>query len=47
MPSTGGARAQWLFPLGGGYHQGAPAYFRYIRQWHNSGDFAGLQFSRT
>ncbi len=34
------------FPLGGGYYQGAPAYFRYIRQWRNSGDFAGLQFSR-
>jgi hypothetical protein len=26
--------------------QGASAYFRYIRQWRNSGDFAGLQFSR-
>jgi cation diffusion facilitator CzcD-associated flavoprotein CzcO len=35
------------FPLGGGYHQGAPAYFRYIRDWRASGDFAGLEFSRT
>ena len=34
------------FPLGGGYHKGAPAYFRYIRQWRQSGDFAGLEFSR-
>ena len=34
------------FPLGGGYHKGAPAYFRYIRQWRTSGDFAGLEFSR-
>jgi cation diffusion facilitator CzcD-associated flavoprotein CzcO len=32
------------FPLGGGYHQGAPAYFRYIDQWRKSGDFAGLEF---
>jgi len=36
---------QW--PLGGGYHLGAPAYFRYIDQWRRSGDFAGLEFSRT
>ncbi len=36
---------QW--PLGGGYHLGAPAYFRYIEQWRKSGDFAGLEFSRT
>jgi cation diffusion facilitator CzcD-associated flavoprotein CzcO len=34
------------FPLGGGYHKGAPAYFRYIDQWRKSGDFAGLKFSR-
>ncbi|MGH3258933.1 MAG: flavin-containing monooxygenase [Streptosporangiaceae bacterium] len=34
------------FPLGGGYHQGAPAYFRYIEQWRQSGDFAGLEFTR-
>jgi hypothetical protein len=34
------------FPLGGGYHKGAPAYFRFIRQWRISGDFAGLEFSR-
>jgi cation diffusion facilitator CzcD-associated flavoprotein CzcO len=34
------------FPLGAGYHQGAPAYFRYIDQWRKSGDFAGLRFSR-
>ena len=34
------------FPLGGGYHQGAPAYFRYIRRWRESGDFPGLQFAR-
>ena len=32
------------FPLGGGYHQGAPAYFRYIDQWRTSGEFAGLEF---
>ena len=24
-----------------GYQQGAPAYFRYIDQWRNSGEFAG------
>ena len=35
------------FPLGGGYHEGAPAYFRYIDRWRTSGDFAGLAFSRT
>jgi hypothetical protein len=34
------------FPLGGGYNRGAPAYFRCIRQWRESGDFAGLEFSR-
>ena len=34
------------FPLAGGYHKGAPAYFRYIDQWRESGDFAGLEFSR-
>jgi cyclohexanone monooxygenase len=34
------------FPLGGGYNQGAPAYFRYIDKWRASGDFAGLAFSR-
>ncbi len=34
------------FPLGGGYREGASAYFRYIRQWRRSGDFAGLEFSR-
>jgi cation diffusion facilitator CzcD-associated flavoprotein CzcO len=35
------------FPLGHGYHKGAPAYFRYIDQWRKSGDFAGLQFDRS
>jgi hypothetical protein len=34
------------FPLAGGYHKGAPAYFRYIDQWRNSGNFTGLQFRR-
>jgi hypothetical protein len=34
------------FPLAGGYHKGATAYFRYIDQWRKSGDFAGLQFRR-
>jgi cyclohexanone monooxygenase len=34
------------FPLGGGYREGASAYFRYIRQWRRSGDFAGLEFTR-
>ena len=34
------------FALGGGYHKGAPAYFRHIGQWRRSGDFAGLRFSR-
>jgi cyclohexanone monooxygenase len=29
-----------------GYQHGAPAYFRYIGQWRDSGDFAGLEFSR-
>ena len=33
-------------PLGGGYHKGAPAYFRHIDEWRKSGDFAGLEFSR-
>jgi cation diffusion facilitator CzcD-associated flavoprotein CzcO len=32
-------------PLGGGYHKGATAYFRYIDEWRKSGDFAGLEFS--
>jgi cyclohexanone monooxygenase len=32
--------------LFGGYQQGPPAYFRYIEQWRNAGDFAGLDFSR-
>jgi hypothetical protein len=35
------------FPLGSGYHQGATAYFRYIRDWRASGEFAGLEFSRA
>ena len=30
-----------------GYSAGAPAYFRYIGQWRRSGDFEGLEFSRT
>jgi hypothetical protein len=30
--------------LGGGYHKGATAYFRYIDEWRKSGDFAGLEF---
>jgi len=29
-----------------GYQHGAPAYFRYIDQWRNCGDFEGLAFSR-
>jgi cyclohexanone monooxygenase len=29
-----------------GYQQGAPAYFRYIDAWRESGTFAGLEFSR-
>jgi cation diffusion facilitator CzcD-associated flavoprotein CzcO len=29
-----------------GYSAGAPAYFRYIEQWRNSGDFEGLEFTR-
>ncbi len=29
-----------------GYQHGAPAYFRYIDQWRNSGNFKGLEFSR-
>ncbi len=33
-------------PLFGAYQHGAPAYFRYIEEWRNSGDFAGLEFSR-
>jgi cation diffusion facilitator CzcD-associated flavoprotein CzcO len=28
-----------------GYSAGAPAYFRYIEEWRQSGDFAGLEFS--
>ena len=31
-------------PLLSGYQQGAPAYFRYIEQWRQSGEFAGLEF---
>ena len=34
------------FPLDGGYHKGATAYFRYVDQWGKSGEFAGLQFRR-
>ena len=30
-----------------GYQHGAPAYFRYIDQWRSSGDFKGLEFSRS
>ncbi len=30
-----------------GYQQGAPAYFRYIDQWRSSGEFAGLEFTRS
>lgn len=33
-------------PLFGAYQHGAPAYFRYIEEWRNSGDFAGLEFGR-
>jgi cation diffusion facilitator CzcD-associated flavoprotein CzcO len=29
-----------------GYSAGAPAYFRYIEQWRNSGEFEGLEFTR-
>jgi cyclohexanone monooxygenase len=29
-----------------GYSAGAPAYFRYIEQWRNSGEFEGLEFAR-
>jgi len=29
-----------------GYSAGAPAYFRYIEQWRNSGEFKGLEFTR-
>ena len=29
-----------------GYSAGAPAYFRYIDQWRNSGEFEGLEFTR-
>jgi cation diffusion facilitator CzcD-associated flavoprotein CzcO len=29
-----------------GYQHGAPAFFRYIDQWRNSGDFKGLDFTR-
>jgi cation diffusion facilitator CzcD-associated flavoprotein CzcO len=28
-----------------GYSAGAPAYFRYIEQWRDSGDFEGLDFT--
>jgi cyclohexanone monooxygenase len=31
-------------PLFAAYQHGAPAYFRYIEQWRNSGEFAGLEF---
>ncbi len=34
------------YSLFGGYAHGAAAYFRYIDQWRQAGDFAGLQFSR-
>ena len=30
-----------------GYQHGAPAYFRYIEQWRRSGEFKGLEFSRS
>jgi cyclohexanone monooxygenase len=32
-------------PLLSGYQPGAPAYFRYIEQWRQSGEFGGLEFS--
>ncbi len=30
-----------------GYSDGAPAYFRYIDQWRDAGDFKGLEFTRS
>ncbi len=32
--------------LFGGYVHGAAAYFRYIEQWRQAGDFAGLRFGK-
>ncbi len=32
--------------LFGGYVHGAAAYFRYIEQWRQAGDFAGLRFTK-
>jgi cyclohexanone monooxygenase len=32
--------------LFGGYAHGAAAYFRYIEQWRQAGEFAGLRFSK-
>ncbi len=32
--------------LFGGYMHGAAAYFRYIEQWRQAGDFAGLRFTK-
>ena len=38
-------QAPSAYSLLAGYQHGAPAYFRYIGQWRDSGDFKGLEFS--
>jgi cyclohexanone monooxygenase len=35
-----GAGVDWFL----GYPGGASAYFQYLEQWRNAGDFAGLEF---
>ncbi len=32
--------------LFGGYVHGGAAYFRYIEQWRQAGDFGGLRFTK-
>ncbi len=44
--TTTRARALARTQLLAGYQAGAPAYFRYIGQWRDSGRFEGLEFSR-
>jgi hypothetical protein len=35
-----GSRIDWFL----GYPGGAVAYFQYLEEWRNKGDFAGLEF---
>jgi cation diffusion facilitator CzcD-associated flavoprotein CzcO len=41
--NEGRGQSHWSVLIG--YQHGAPAFFRYIDRWRESGDFAGLEFS--